>query len=58
VLIKALAARCSEDLKAERKALDAAYAEAMRRAKARFPNDQEIAVLYAEALMDLSPSFN
>ncbi|HYY15548.1 MAG TPA: tetratricopeptide repeat protein [Gammaproteobacteria bacterium] len=55
VLIKALAARYSEDPKAERKALDAAYAEAMRRAKARFPNDQEIAVLYAEALMDLSP---
>lgn len=54
-LIEALAARYSGDPKAERKALDAAYAEAMGRVAARFPEDQEIAVLYAEALMDLSP---
>ncbi len=54
-LIEALAARYSDDPKAERKALDAAYAEAMGRIAARFPEDQEIAVLYAEARMDLSP---
>lgn len=54
-LIEALAARYSADPKAERAALDAAYAEAMGRVAARFPRDRDIAVLHAEALMDLSP---
>jgi hypothetical protein len=54
-LIEALAARYSEDPKAEHEALDAAYAKAMGKVYARFPGDPEIAVLYAEALMDLSP---
>jgi tetratricopeptide (TPR) repeat protein len=54
-LIKALAARYSDDPSAERKAMDAAYADAMGKAAARYPNDQNIAVLYAEALMNLSP---
>ena len=34
--------------------LDAAYAAAMAKVTAQFPNDNEIATLYAEALMDFS----
>jgi len=54
-LIAALAQRYSSDPWAERTALDAAYAKAMGQVAARFPDDQQVAVLYAEALMDLSP---
>ncbi|RJG02968.1 hypothetical protein [Noviherbaspirillum sedimenti] len=54
-LITALAQRYSDDPKAERATLDAAYAEAMGQLAKRFPRDQDIAVLYAESLMDLSP---
>jgi tetratricopeptide (TPR) repeat protein len=54
-LIQALAARYSPDGAAERVSLDTAYADAMERVHARFPWDREIAVLYAEALMNLSP---
>jgi tetratricopeptide (TPR) repeat protein len=35
--------------------LDAAYAAAMGEATRQFPDDDDIAVLYAEAVMDLSP---
>jgi tetratricopeptide (TPR) repeat protein len=54
-LIGALARRYSSDPKAERAALDAAYAQRMGEVAARFPDDQDIQALYAEALMDLSP---
>jgi predicted Zn-dependent protease len=54
-LIEAIAARYSPDPKAERAQLDKAYADAMGRAAARFPSDLDIAALYAESLMDLSP---
>jgi tetratricopeptide (TPR) repeat protein len=54
-LIAALATRYAGGAAADRAALDAAYAAAMGAAAARFPEDDEIAVLYAEALMDLSP---
>ncbi|MDB5729682.1 MAG: hypothetical protein JWQ00_2887, partial [Noviherbaspirillum sp.] len=54
-LIRALAARYSADPNADRKALDTAYADAMSKVAGRYPNDQDIAVLYAESLMDLSP---
>ena len=54
-LIAALAKRYSEDPKAERSGLDAAYAEAMGKVAARHPKDHNIQVLYAESLMDLSP---
>jgi tetratricopeptide (TPR) repeat protein len=54
-LIAALSTRYAENPKAERAELDAAYAAAMAKAAGRFPEDNEIAVLYAEALMDLSP---
>ena len=55
VLIEAVSARYSADPKAERPKLDAAYAEVMKRAAAQFPNDLDIAAMYAEALMVLSP---
>ncbi|MEN3364103.1 MAG: hypothetical protein V7606_1377 [Burkholderiales bacterium] len=54
-LIKAVAARYSEDPAAERKSMDAAYADSMAKVAARYPNDQNVGVLYAEALMNLSP---
>ena len=54
-LIGALARRYSRDPAAERAALDAAYAEAMHEVAARHPRDADIALLYVEALMDLSP---
>jgi len=54
-LIQALAARYSPDGSVARAPLDAAYADAMERVQAQFPWDHEIAVLYVEALMNLSP---
>src|SRR3954471_3032737 len=54
-LIAALARRYSDDAKAERAPLDAAYAAAMGEVAARFPQDDNIQVLHVEALMDLSP---
>ena len=54
-LIAALARRYSSDPKAERAALDAAYAEAMGEVASRYPRDADITLLHAEALMNLSP---
>lgn len=54
-LIAALGKRYSDDSKLERSTLDAAYAEAMGEVATRFPDDEQIVVLYAEALMDLQP---
>lgn len=54
-LIEALAARYSADPGADRSALDAAYADAMAAVAARFPGDEQIAVLAAEAMMDVTP---
>ena len=54
-LIAALSARYADNPKADRKALDAAYAAAMGKVAAEFPEDNEIAVLYAESVMDVSP---
>ena len=54
-LIAALSTRYAKDAKADRAPLDAAYASAMANVAAQFPDDNEIAVLYAEAVMDLSP---
>jgi tetratricopeptide (TPR) repeat protein len=53
--IAALAERYSADPTPDRKALDRAYAEAMRQLSARYPDDLDAATLHAEALMDLSP---
>jgi tetratricopeptide (TPR) repeat protein len=54
-LIEALQARYSADPKADRAALDAAYADAMKRVAARFPADDTIRTLFAEAAMDTQP---
>ncbi len=54
-LIEALQRRYSADPKAERPALDAAYADAMRDVAARFPADDTIRTLYAESAMDTQP---
>jgi tetratricopeptide (TPR) repeat protein len=54
-LIEALAQRYAETPPADRKPLDEAYAEAMAEVARRFPDDDDVATLHAEALMDLSP---
>jgi tetratricopeptide (TPR) repeat protein len=54
-LIKAMSARYSADPKAERAALDSAYAAAMRRVENNFRSDVEVATLYADALMNVAP---
>lgn len=54
-LIEALALRYSRDPAADRVALDAAYADAMLAVARRFPDDSDIAVLAAEAVMDTTP---
>jgi tetratricopeptide (TPR) repeat protein len=55
MLISAQAERYAEDPKTDRKQLDAAYAAAMDKIAEQFPYDDEMAVLYAESVMDLSP---
>jgi tetratricopeptide (TPR) repeat protein len=54
-LIAALATRYAKEAPKDRGPLDAAYASAMEKVAKQFPDDNEIAVLYAEAVMDLSP---
>jgi tetratricopeptide (TPR) repeat protein len=54
-LIGALVARYGSDPKAARAPFDAAYAAEMAKVAAQFPDDDEIASLYAESVMDLSP---
>jgi tetratricopeptide (TPR) repeat protein len=54
-LIGALTARYGNDPKADRTPLDAAYASKMAKVAKQFPDDDDIATLYAEAVMDLSP---
>ena len=54
-LIQALAERYGAEAPADRAALDSAYANAMTGVAARFPDDIEIQVLHADALMNLSP---
>lgn len=55
-LIDALAARYArEAAAADRSPLDRAYAEAMGKVAAAYPEDDQITLLYAEALMDLQP---
>jgi len=54
-LIAALAERYTADAKAERRPFDENYAAAMERLAKEYPDDDNIQVLYAESLMDLSP---
>jgi tetratricopeptide (TPR) repeat protein len=53
--IQALARRYSPDPKANRAALDSAYADAMGLVSYAYPKGDDAATLYAEALMDLRP---
>lgn len=55
VLIKALIKRYSKEVVKDRNHLDEAYAQAMRDAYRRFPDDDVIGSLLAEGLMDLHP---
>ena len=54
-LIDALATRYASDPEADQAALAGAYADAMAAAHARYPDDQDIAVLFADAMMNTSP---
>lgn len=54
-LVRALARRYAWPPPEDRRALDEAYAEAMRGVHERFPEDPDVAVLFAESLMDLRP---
>jgi len=54
-LISALEKRYSPDPKADRAALDKAYAAAMKQVAAKYPADDTLQVLYAEAVMDTQP---
>jgi hypothetical protein len=54
-LVEALSKRHSPDPKADRKALDQAYADAMEEVQARFPQNAHVALLTADALMNLTP---
>jgi tetratricopeptide (TPR) repeat protein len=54
-LIEAVALRYSRDPTADRAALDATYADAMLQVAARFPADDDVAVLAAEAAMNTTP---
>ena len=53
--IRALQARYSANPPASRAPLDSAYARAMAKLVADYPDDLDAATLYAEALMDLRP---
>ena len=54
-LIEALAARYANPQPADRSPLDRAYADAMRKVWKKFPQDTDVGVLFAEAMMDLRP---
>lgn len=54
-LIVALFNRYSPDPSADRNPLDIEYANAMARVAARYPEDVDIAALYADAQMNISP---
>ena len=54
-LIDALALRYSDDPKADGDKLARDYADAMRKLAARYPDDADIAVLAAEAIMNAHP---
>ena len=54
-LIEAVAKRYSRNPASDRAALDASYADAMLDVARRFPGDNDVAVLAAEAVMNTSP---
>jgi tetratricopeptide (TPR) repeat protein len=54
-LIDALSTRYAADPEADPAELAQAYADAMAEAHARYPDDQDLAVLFADAVMNTSP---
>jgi tetratricopeptide (TPR) repeat protein len=54
-MIEALATRYRKDPEDEQAVYDAAYAKAMMQVHHRFPEDNDVATLYAASLMNLSP---
>jgi tetratricopeptide (TPR) repeat protein len=54
-LIDAIAARFSKDEKRDRQALNKAYAEAMAKVYSKYPDDPDVAALYADAVMNTMP---
>lgn len=54
-LIEALAARYAKPAPADRKSLDIAYADAMKKVYQQYSSDPDIGALYAEAIMDVHP---
>ena len=55
MLIDAVVARYAQTAPEDRVPLDRAYADAMKAAAEKFPDDADVQVMYAEALMDLMP---
>jgi tetratricopeptide (TPR) repeat protein len=54
-LINALSKRYVAKVVEDRSSLDSAYSEAMKNVAEKFPDDNTIAVLYAESIMNLHP---
>src|SRR6266581_3371924 len=54
-IIAALAMRYSNDAKADLKKLAADYSQAMGELSKKYPDDLDLATLYAESMMDLHP---
>jgi pimeloyl-ACP methyl ester carboxylesterase/tetratricopeptide (TPR) repeat protein len=54
-VIAALATRFGEPTGADRAARDSAYATAMRRVASTYPNDEDVQVLFADAMLNLRP---
>jgi tetratricopeptide (TPR) repeat protein len=54
-LIEALSKRYVKEAVEDRSPLDLAYAYAMKELYAKYPNDADVGVLYAESLMNLHP---
>ena len=54
-LIEALSKRYVKEAVEDRSPLDLAYASAMKELYAKYPNDADVGVLYAESLMNLHP---
>lgn len=52
-LIEALSARYAKESPTDRAPLDAAYADAMQKVAANYPDDDQVLMQYAESLMDL-----
>ena len=55
ILVEALTHRYSNDTTIARSVLDSSYAAAMRKVYVKYPDDVNIAALFAESLMDLHP---